>query len=105
MINLFRLLVILMLIAGCTRHKKTCIADGTMIAMPEYYRKVIGYDSIQLVYGGRAKYNYANHDYDVTWDSLYAHFCYPNNRESEKIKRDTVFISDSVFIIPNIGSQ
>lgn len=52
--------------------------DNIIIAMPNYYKRVTGYDSIQLIMGGRAKYNESKHDYDVTWDSLYANFCYPN---------------------------
>lgn len=73
--------------------------DNTHSPMPEYFRKVTGYDSIQLVYGGRATYNENKHRYDVTWDSLFANFCYPNKWEFEKFKKDTIFIHDTLTII------
>jgi hypothetical protein len=72
--------------------------NNTKIAMPDNFRKVTGYDSIQLVFGGRSKYNEAKKDYDVTWDSLYANFCYPNKWEFEKFKKDTVFIQDTTWV-------
>lgn len=60
--------------------------EGDKIAMPEFYRRITGFDSIQLVAGGRGKYNEEKKDFDVTWDSLFVHFCYPNEWEFEKFK-------------------
>ena len=93
--------LLLAILSGCT-HKN--MFNGRKIAMPDYYRKITGFDSIQLVFGGRATYNEAKQDYDVTWDSLYAHFYCPNKWESEKFKKDTVFIHDTIYTHRNYGN-
>lgn len=82
---------------GC--RDKYLNIDNTRISMPDYYRKVTGYDSIQLVYGGRGRYNYKKQTFDVTRDSLFANFCYPNKWQFNKFKTDTIFIHDTLQII------
>ena len=84
--------------------EKLILIDNLRIPMPDYYKRVTGFDSIQLVMGGRGKYNEAKQDYDVTWDSLYANFCYPNKWEFDKFKKDTVFIHDTVYTSKNYGN-
>ncbi len=60
-------------------NKQQSVIDNTFIPMPEYYKKVTGFDSIQLVYLGRViKYDQVNKSFEVVWDSLTANFCYPN---------------------------
>lgn len=73
--------------------------DNTRISMPSFYRKITGYDSIQLIYGGRAKYNTKKQTFDVTRDSLFANFCYPNKWQFNKFETDTIFIHDTLQII------
>lgn len=93
-------LVILLLCAflyECSYKEEPAIKDNTKIAMPHYFRKVTGYDSIQLIFGGRSRYNEAKKNYDVTWDSLCAEFCYPNKYQFEKFKKDTVYIHDTIY--------
>lgn len=53
------------------------------IPMPEEFRKLTGYDSIQVISLGK--------------DTLYANFCYPNEWEFFKFKKDTVYIHDTVY--------
>ena len=79
------------------------IKDSTIIPMPNFYRKATGMDSIQLIFGGRAKYNESKKGYDVTWDSLYANFCNPNKWEFEKWKKNE-WEYDSVHKIIKIYS-
>jgi len=85
-------------IVGCKSGNAPMVLDNNMIAMPEYYRRIIGYDSIQLVYGAHSKYNESKQDFDVTWDSLYANFCYQNEWEFEKFKKDTVYVHDTIHV-------
>lgn len=81
---------ILILFIGCNdchethyRYKYQPV-DNKKIAMPdEYWRKLTGYDSIQLISFGK--------------DTLYANFCYPNEWEFYKFKKDTVFIHDTIY--------
>lgn len=73
--------------------------DNTHIPMPEYFRPITGYDSIQLIYGGRAVYNKKKYRYDVILDSLYANFCYPNKWRDSILRRDEGFYLDAVKIV------
>lgn len=95
------ILLLVAVLSGCSREKEPEILNGQTIAMPDYYRKITGYDSIQLVFGGRGNYDEAKQDYDVTWDSLYANFCYPNKWQFEKFEKDTVFIHDTIYTSKN----
>lgn len=83
------LVLLTLYICGCEgayKKEKGVLYEGQNVAMPEFYRKITGYDSIQLVFGGRGKYNEEKKDFDVTWDSMFVHFCYPNQWEFEKFK-------------------
>ena len=93
-----KLLILSVIFIGCMNKGNQKVSRDTMIAMPDFYKPITGCDSIQLVLGGRGKYNELKQDFDVTWDSLYANFCYPNKWEFEKWKKDTVYIYDTVYI-------
>jgi hypothetical protein len=86
----------LLILIGCNQ-KENFIHDGQCIPMPSEWRQITGCDSIQLIEGGRARYNEQKNDFDVTWDSLYVNFCDANKFYIQKIK-DTVFIHDTIYL-------
>lgn len=56
------------------------------VAVPDFYRKIIGYDSLEMIYSLN-KWN--------------VNFCYPNKWEFEKFKKadSIVFHYDSIMVI------
>jgi hypothetical protein len=78
------LISISIFLIGCkSQIYKYKSVDNKKIPMPEEFRKLTGYDSIQLISFGK--------------DTLYANFCYPNEWAYFKFKKDTVYIHDTFY--------
>ena len=68
-------------IYGCGemyKQEEGVLYDNQMVAMPEGYRKLTGYDSIQVLYYKPGS---------PLGDGWEGHFCYPNEWEFEKFKK------------------
>jgi hypothetical protein len=100
-----KLLFAMLLFIGCNQKNwypetdnETSMIVYTMathIPLEDFYRKLTGYDSLQLIIRNGGK--------------LGANFCFPNQWEFEKWRKDTVYIHDTVVKIvyinqPNIKS-
>lgn len=91
-------LFIIILINGCgdPYPKERILYEGRKVAMPKEYRRMTGYDSIQVVYY-RPGSMLSN-----GWEG---HFCYPNELEFEKWKYDSTAPQQTIYTIPRWTSK
>jgi hypothetical protein len=87
-----KILFIALFFIGCNQKNwypetdnKTSMIVYTMqthIPLDDFYRKVTGYDSIQVI---------------IRESKLEANFCYPNKWEHGKWRKDTVYVHDTIY--------
>lgn len=73
-------IILIFCLYGCGEpypEEKLLLHEGQKIAMPKYYRRITGYDSIQIVHYRKGS------SLGNGWEG---HFCNPNEWEFEKFK-------------------